>query len=129
MTDSKNMTDAAATRDLGERISRHRLSRNLTQAQLAREAGISTRTLVRLEAGESTQLTNLIRVLRALGLLGNLEALVPPAPPSPIELLRHQGEQRQRASGRKDVDNSRAASMEWTWGDDSTSERGTGSVS
>lgn len=124
MTDFSDMTDVAATRDLGERISRHRLSRNLTQAQLAREAGISTRTLVRLEAGESTQLTNLIRVLRALGLLGNLEALVPPAPPSPMELLRHQGEQRRRASGRKDADSAPAASEEWTWGDDSASERG-----
>jgi hypothetical protein len=83
---------------------------------------------VRLEAGESTQLTNLIRVLRALGLLGNLEALVPPAPPSPMELLRHQGEQRQRASGRKDAHGAQGASEEWTWGDDSASERGAGSA-
>lgn len=127
MTDSKDMTDAAATRELGERISRHRLSRNLTQAQLAREAGISTRTLVRLEGGESTQLTNLIRVLRALGLLSNLEALVPPAPPSPMELLRHQGEQRQRASGRKDAGDAPSAIDEWTWGDESRSGRGDGS--
>ena len=80
--------DAAALLELGRRLTRSRLDRNLTQAALAREAGVSKRTVERLEAGESTQLGNLLRVLRALGLLGRLDSLVPDSPPSPVEQLR-----------------------------------------
>lgn len=54
-------TDAAVLAELGDRLSRRRLQRNLTQAQLAREAGVSKRTVIRLERGESSQVTNLIR--------------------------------------------------------------------
>lgn len=118
------MTDSAVLAGLGERVARTRLQRNLTQAILAEEAGVSKRTLVRLEAGESTQLTNLIRILRALGLLGNLEALVPPPVPSPLEELRSQTRRRKRASGRIESAGGEAggpgggfAGKEWTWGD------------
>lgn len=117
-------TDSALLGTLGERLAEARLARNRTQADLAREAGISRRTLVRLEAGESTQLTNLIRVLRALGLVGNLDALVPAPAPSPLAEFRDEEARRQRATGR------RAAEAEspggWTWGDeDGETEEGT----
>lgn len=112
-----HMTDAAALAALGGRVARHRLEKNLTQAELAREAGVSKRTLARLEAGESTQLTNLVRVLRALGLVGNLDALVPAPIPSPIEQLRTKGRVRKRASGRS-ADKRPGEPDEWTWGDD-----------
>lgn len=98
--DLASLTDAAVLAELGERLSRVRLQRNLAQAQVAREAGVSKRTLVRLEKGESSQLQTLVRVLRALGLLHNLDALVPPALPSPMEQLRMQGRERRRASPR-----------------------------
>ena len=81
-------TDQQVLAELGDRLARHRLNRNLTQDQLAREAGVSKRTIVRLENGQSSQVTNLIRVLRALGLLGNLDALVPAPSASPIEALK-----------------------------------------
>ncbi|TVQ30911.1 MAG: XRE family transcriptional regulator [Phycisphaeraceae bacterium] len=116
MTKYEHMTDSAALAELGERVARHRLERNLTQAELAREAGISRRTLSRLEAGESTQLTNLVRVLRSLELLGNLDALVPPPIPSPLEQLRTKGRVRKRASPRSDQGPSTKPD-EWTWGD------------
>lgn len=66
MAKTSEMTDAAVLAELGERLARLRLQRNLTQAQLAREAGVSKRTLIRLERGESSQVTNLIRVVRSL---------------------------------------------------------------
>lgn len=113
----QHMTDTAALAELGERLAHHRLERNLTQAELAKEAGVSKRTLIRLEGGESTQLTNLIRVLRALGLLGNLDAFVPPPTPSPLEQLRTHGRPRKRASPRSDETESAESSEEWTWGD------------
>lgn len=52
--------------DLGRRIARIRLSRNLTQASLAREAGASVRSIKRLEAGGNVSLDTLVRVLAAI---------------------------------------------------------------
>jgi transcriptional regulator with XRE-family HTH domain len=77
MSTHRNTPDTAVLTDLGARLAHLRLQRNLTQEELAHEAGVSKRTVIRLESGESTQLTNLIRVVRALGLLGNLDAFVP----------------------------------------------------
>ncbi|MFW6084048.1 MAG: helix-turn-helix domain-containing protein [Gemmatimonadota bacterium] len=108
--------DDAILAEIGDRLAAARLSRNLTQAALARDAGISKRTLERLEAGESAQLTSFLRVLRALGRLDGLDALLPPPRPGPIELLEAGGQPRRRASG------SRAdpgpPDEPWRWGDD-----------
>ena len=107
--------DAAALIELGRRLTQNRLDRNLTQAALAREAGVSKRTVERLEAGESTQLGNLLRVLRALELLGRLNALIPESPPSPVEQLRLEGRRRERARAKA----ARQNDEPWTWGDES----------
>ena len=116
MTGNGDMTDAAVLAELGARLSRLRLQRNLTQAQLAQEAGVSKRTVIRLESGESVQVTNLIRVIRALGLLGNLDAFVPPPLPSPVEQMRSRTKERRRASpaARRSGPPAR-----WRWGDES----------
>ena len=100
-----------------ERLVRNRLNRNLTQAELARAAGVSLRTLARLENGEPTQLENFLRVLLALGLGGGLERLVPDVPPSPIQQLKRSGRSRKRASGRR---RPRAGGSEpWSWDEES----------
>ena len=117
---SQHSTDAAVLKELGHRLARRRLRENLTQAQLAHEAGISKRTLNRLERGESSQLASLIRVLRSLGLLGNLDPVVPLPPPSPIELLRATPRERRRASPsakRSRPSSTPAPPSTWTWGD------------
>lgn len=114
------MTDPAVLAEIGQRLARHRLERNLTQAELAKEAGVSKRTLIRLEGGESTQLTNLIRILRTLDLLGNLDAFIPPPVSSPVEQLRMEGKRRKRASHKSIAPRPQE---EWTWGDsDKTGE-------
>lgn len=127
-------TDPAVLAELGRRLAARRLERNLTQAELAAEAGISKRTLLRLESGDSTQLTNLVRVLRALELESALEALVPAAGVRPLEQLRSQGKRRKRASRRGTRAGSGAgsdagagagakASSEWTWDDAASDTR------
>ncbi len=74
--DSK-MTDEALLRLVGERLSGLRLARNLTQQQLAEQAGLGLRTVQRLELGAAaTQLSGFIRVCRVLGLVVNLETLL-----------------------------------------------------
>lgn len=111
------MTDAAVLSELGQRLEHVRLERNVTQAELAREAGISRRTLVRLEQGEEgVGAAALVRVIRALGLLEQFDLLVPEPLPSPIEQLRLQGRRRRRASRTQHHD----GVAPWTWGEPSS---------
>jgi len=107
-------SDAAALEELGRRIARHRLNRNLTQEALATEAGISTPTLQRMERGRSSQTSSLVRVLRALDLIGNLDALVPEPAISPVQQARMHGRARQRASSPTMKEDKEP----WSWGDD-----------
>ncbi len=108
-------SDDATLRELGSRIATSRLNRNLTQDDLAKEAGISKRTLQRVEQGESTHVTNLIRILRALGLLENLEGLIPEPAISPVQQMKMRGKQRRRASSRSEQP---ARKSPWSWGDE-----------
>ena len=97
----KLMTDAAVLAELGRRLMRHRLERNLTQAELAVEAGVGQATVQRAERGESVQMTSMIKLLRTLGLLGGLDAAIPESIDLPIaQLEREQRKRRRRASGR-----------------------------
>lgn len=86
---------------LGERIAAHRLQQNQTQEELCRVVGISRLVLHRLENGKGCTLENFLRVLRGLGLLDRLDAFLPEPGISPMELLKHKGRTRQRASGGK----------------------------
>ena len=107
------MSDEALLQELGHRVARLRLERNLTQAQLAEQAGISKRTLERLESGAAaTQLSLFLRVLRQLDLLERLELLLPEPEPSPIALLRQQEGGRKRARRRPP----QKPAAPWSWG-------------
>lgn len=116
-------TDQAALEELGRRLRRTRLERNLSQAQLANEAGVSRSTVNRIEGGESVQLANLLRVLRFLGLLGGLEELVPEPTPSPIDALRHRNRERQRASSPRSTEREPPGHLAWRWGDEQPEDR------
>lgn len=107
-------SDDAVLKELGNRIAQHRLNRNQTQSYLAEEAGVSKRTLHRVEHGESTHMTNLIRILRALDLLENIEILVPDTGISPIQQVKMSGKKRRRASSPSDKPKPKTP---WTWGD------------
>ncbi len=110
-------TDQAILAELGERIAQARLDGNLTQAGLAQKAGVSKRTVERLESGAvATQLSGFIRVCRVLGLLERLDTFIPESAPSPIAQLKMHGKKRRRASAAR---KSRPSSQKWTWGDES----------
>ena len=113
---TNSMVDAAVLAELGGRIARLRLERNLKQAELAVQAGISKRTLERMEAGGPTELVNLVRVCRALGLADRFDLLLPEPVPSPVEQLRLRGRQRQRAGTPRFT--ARQPAAKWTWGDE-----------
>lgn len=110
-------SDAAAIQELGNRLARHRLNRNLTQATLADEAGVSVPTVQRLEQGKSCQASSLIRILRALMLLDHLDLLVPAPAPSPMQQLGMGGKLRQRASSPV-TGVIRETPGPWIWGDE-----------
>ncbi len=111
MTIQATWTDEAVLAELGRRVQAHRLARNVTQAQLAEEAGLSVPTLQRLEAGASVQLASLLRVLRVLNRLDRLEAVLPADPVRPLAMLKPQRVRRQRASGRA----APPSPTPWTW--------------
>ena len=108
------MADKAVLEELGHRLARRRIVLELTQEDLANEAGISKRTLERLEAGQSSQFLTVVRVLRALNMLDLLEVAIPEATTSPMDLLKMKGKQRQRVSAKK---KKQLAGDDWSWGE------------
>ena len=124
-------TDHALLGALAGWLERERLKRNVTQAELAHEAGVSKRTVERLEAGDSVQLASLLRVLRALQLTHQLQALLPEASVTPMERLRGEGRARKRASAPRPSernnnagnnnagnDKTKSKTKAWSWDDD-----------
>jgi transcriptional regulator with XRE-family HTH domain len=113
----ERLTDQATLEEIGRRVARIRLERNIGQAELGAEAGVGVATVQRLERGRSVALTSLIRVLRVLGLLEALDRAVPELLSSPIEQLRLRGRQRQRAGRPRSTGGTREHPDPWRWGD------------
>ena len=110
----KQMTDEVLLRLIGERLAGIRLARNLTQEQLAEQAGLGLRTVQRMELGTAaTQLSGFVRVCRVLGLVEHLEVLLPEPAPSPMAQLKLLGWKRRRATGKK----AESGKKKWTWGE------------
>lgn len=109
------LTDDAVLGELGSRLSRCRIELGMSQAELADQAGLSKRTVERVESGAAAQTATLIRMLRALELLDRLETLVPEARLRPMDLLKLKDEERQRAPRKK----TGSAGQPWQWGDES----------
>ena len=106
-------TSTETLKSLGERISDYRVARQLTQAELAAEAGIDRTTLSRLEKGKGN-LDTLARVMVALGIEERLLEIVPGTQINPLDPRSRQGQKRQRV--RKPSGPTKAEP--WTWADD-----------
>jgi transcriptional regulator with XRE-family HTH domain len=94
------LTDSELIAEIGDRIRRYRLQQNLKQEDLARNAGISPRTVRNREGGGDVRLSTMIAVLRALGRTDAVDAFLPHPRVSPMELLEAGGSERRRARGR-----------------------------
>ena len=92
------MNTERALIEIGERVKRHRLNRNLSQKEIAKRSGIGLASVARLEDGKGSTLANLVRVLTALDALDSLDLFLPMPPISPIQLAKLRGKERQRAS-------------------------------
>ena len=98
---------------LCRRLERIRLSRNITQAQLAEEAGVSLKTIGRLEKGHGISLDTFIRIMIALRIQQNLETLLPDPTVRPIERIGKISRERKRARPKHNDDEGTA----WSWAD------------
>ena len=107
------LTDKAILAEIGTRIARRRLDFQLTQANLAEQAGISKRTLERVEAGLTAQFSTIVRIFRVLDLLPALDQVIPGAGPRPLEVVKNKGKIRQRVSLR-----GKKPDEPWSWDDE-----------
>ena len=112
-----NIEFSVATSDqieaaLCKRLESIRLSRNITQTQLAEEAGISPRTIGRLEKGQGVSMDTFIRIMMALSIQQSLEALLPDPTVRPIERVGMGAGERKRARPTKFTDKHPT----WSWG-------------
>jgi len=115
---TSELTDVAVLHEIGDRLERRRIDAGLTQAQLAEEAGISKRTVERIEAGHSTDSVMLLRVLRVLKLFETLDQLVPDLPQSPLMLLEGRGRARKRVGHSRRMPDGTGApkrAVPWKW--------------
>lgn len=76
---------------LGKKIAELRIARQLKQTELAYEAGVSHRTLQRLEAGEVVKSDGLLKVIKCLDRLEVMMAALDSSGFSPYEMLADAG--------------------------------------
>ena len=101
--------------ELGRRLARIRLSRNITQEHLAERAGVGVRTLRRVEAGHASTLDSFLKIAQALDLDDHLLTAIPAHDIRPIERVdSRRGAERQRARPKKPAERTGRA----VWGDE-----------
>ena len=93
------LSDKAILKEMGHRLKRKRLELNLTQADLAKTAGLNRTTISEAERGISFSVQTLIQILRALHALDQIDAFLPDPGLSPLQLAKLKGLERRRASG------------------------------
>lgn len=100
--DWNSLSNTSVVEEVGKRLKDYRLTKKLTQLQLAEKAGISLFTVAQIEKGNPVSISMVIAVMRVLRLLDNLEQLLPEQEISPLEILKLKGEQRQRVRHKKE---------------------------
>lgn len=97
------MSNTALLAEIGTRLKNLRVQQNKDQQQFAYEAGLSLRTLSRLENGHSVSFEAVLKVIRALDLIGRLDVFLPTVEVSPVQQAKNKhNKPRQRASGNRD---------------------------
>ncbi len=84
---------------LGKRLKEHRLQQNLTQVQLAEQAGVGLSTVARIESGQGGTLENVIHIAIGLGLINEFAELFAYRAKTIDEVIEKQ-QPRKRATGK-----------------------------
>ena len=127
------LSSAMIVASLGRELEAVRLQHNISQAELAREAGVSRRTITRMAEGKAMSLDSFVRVLKALKLVDNLVMLLPDTSISPVEIVARANERGQPYSVSANPNNmtinaqgkkrrvrrkTKAVNKPWSWGDE-----------
>jgi len=111
--DWASMADKEIIRTVGSYIKQQRLEQNMTQAQLANDAGINRWTVGQIENGESVTLGSFIQILRVLDLLNILSVFSVEDKISPIEYAKSIAKKRKRARPGRNSHESNESDTEW----------------
>lgn len=98
-------------KELGQRIKIYRIMKEMSQQDLEDKAGVSKRSISRLEQGESVQLENLFKILLALDLGENIDLLVPDEAKRPGFYLKKSESKNKRVRKKTEKNN-------FKWGDE-----------
>ncbi len=107
-----NESEQVVLKELGTRIKQYRISKNITQSELAEKCGISSSTEVRIENGIDAKISNYVKILNVLGLLQNLDVLIPEVQED-FKAIYEKRPARQRVKNTKSGSNSN-----WVWEED-----------
>ncbi len=100
--------------EIAKRLQERRIKLNLTQKELAKKSGVSSRTLANIEDGQNYSFLTLIALLKSLNLIDNLNALIPEPVLEPMSLLKVKTK-----TPRKRASKINPAPAPWKWGDES----------
>ncbi|MBE9549644.1 MAG: helix-turn-helix transcriptional regulator [Proteobacteria bacterium] len=95
------VSDTTILKELGARLRKLRLRKNITQEDLAERSLLSVGTIKSLEAGNG-KLSTLVAILRELSALDQLNQFIPPVNISPLKMADASAKSpnnRERASG------------------------------
>lgn len=107
------VTSQAIIREVGSALKDYRISRDITQKELAEMSGVSMRSISRFEQGEDIRFELIIKLLRSLGLQDNLSLLIPDVTRAPSYYLRKTPKRVRKVN--KSPETARA----FKWGDES----------
>ena len=86
--------------ELGSQARDLRIRQNISQQELASQAGVALNSVKNLEAGKGATITSLVKILRSLGRADWLLTLAPEVSISPLQMLKSKSK-RQRASRKR----------------------------
>lgn len=83
----KFKTNSELQVELGQRLRRLRLQRNMPRTELAEKAGVAAGSIAKAEAGKDIRLSTLLRLMRVLDCLDQVLQLIPVAQVSPLDVV------------------------------------------
>lgn len=111
------LTDFEILLRIARKIKKIRLQQNITQQELAKNAGVSLSSVRRAEEGNIKSFDTFIRLLRSLGKMDIFSYLIEDDPMSPTEYYHFvnntRKSQRMRASGSKSKNYKTKEEIEW----------------
>lgn len=113
MIDLYGSTDARLLAELGKKLRAIRLKKDMTQATLAKDAGVGLSVVINIEAGKGCSISSFIKVLRALNSLELLDAFFEEEPVSPVLMAQMMKKNPARKRASKTTDNNETPDTPW----------------